>query len=144
MVQKWCIVGTIILVGILHVPAVFYNWYFFLWWYDVMMHMLGGVAMGLLGSGILRMILGKKVHLTPWALGFLYVGFVLGFVALIGIGWEWLEGIVDAVLLPQLHMGNAQLGLVDTLLDLYFDLMGGVLGLCISAILFLKPLFLKR
>lgn len=123
MSQRALTVGTIFLVGILHLPAVLNDWYFYFWWYDVMMHALGGVAMG-----FLAMTLWRELELrgaTTWRAFILQLGFILGFVALIGIGWEWFEALADAVVLPKMGMASAQLGLTDTMLDLYFDLFGG-------------------
>lgn len=124
MFKKVCTLGTIFLVGVLHLPAVLNDWYFYFWWYDVMMHALGGVAMGCLAY-VFWDFLAKKLPATGRT--FLLQGLcILGFVALIGIGWEWAEGLADALVLPKLSMTNAQLGLVDTMLDLYFDLFGGL------------------
>lgn len=116
-------VGTILLVGVLHLPAVLGDWYFYFWWYDVMMHALGGLAMGFLAYALWKMLAERSAD--TWKALALQLGFILGFVAIIGIGWEWAEGLIDAILLPKMGMTDAQLGLTDTMLDLYFDLFGG-------------------
>jgi len=116
-------VGTIFLVGVLHLPAVLNDWYFYFWWYDVMMHALGGLAIGFLAYAVWRMLEVQSVD--TWRALVIQLGFILGFVALVGIGWEWAEALVDAIVLPRLGMADAQLGLTDTMLDLYFDLFGG-------------------
>jgi len=119
-------VGTILLVGVLHLPAVLNDWYFYFWWYDVMMHVLGGVAMGFLAYTLWSALETRAAE--TWRALLLQLGFVLGFVAMIGIGWEWAEALADAIVLPALGMADAQLGLTDTMLDLYFDLLGGLVA----------------
>lgn len=114
-------VGTILLVGVLHLPAVLFDWYFYFWWYDVIMHALGGLAMGFLACTLWSWLNVQGANI--WKAYAAQLIFVLGFVAIIGIGWEWTEGLVDVVALPD--MGMTQLGLADTMLDLYFDLFGG-------------------
>lgn len=127
MLKKGLAVGTIALVFALHLPAVLSDWYFYFWWYDVLMHTLGGVAMGFLGFWVWDFLReGKFIGSVKELV--LSMFFVLGFVALVGIGWEWSEGMVDALLLPRLGLTDAQLGLIDTMLDLYFDLVGGALA----------------
>lgn len=126
MSQRILTVGTILLVGVLHLPAVLNNWYFYFWWYDVMMHALGGLAIGFLAMTLWTELESRSV--ASWRSFVLQLGFVMGFVALVGIGWEWLEALADAIVLPRLGMTDAQLGLTDTMLDLYFDLFGGVVA----------------
>ena len=126
MSQRMLTVGTILLVGVLHLPAVLNDWYFYFWWYDVMMHALGGLAMGFLAYAVWKMLEARSAN--TWKALVLQLGFILGFVALVGIGWEWAEALADAVVLPALGMTDAQLGLTDTMLDLYFDLFGGVVA----------------
>jgi hypothetical protein len=124
MVKRGLTVGTIFLVVALHLPAVLSDSYFFFWWYDVMMHTLGGIAMGFLGTVVWEWLRsGREIKSKKELV--LQLGFVLGCVALVGIGWEWTEALVDAVLLPRLGFADAQLGLIDTMLDLYFDIFGG-------------------
>lgn len=127
MSKKGLAVGTIIVVFVFHLPAVLSDWYFYFWWYDVFMHVLGGVAGGFL-SVCLWDWFNRNKRATSLRDVFFSALFVLGCVAIIGIGWEWTEALVDVMLLPRLGMSDAQLGLVDTMLDLYFDLVGGVLA----------------
>lgn len=124
MSQRMLTVGTILLVGVLHLPAVLNDWYFYFWWYDVMMHALGGVAMGFLACTVWSWL--NVQNQNPWKTYAAQLIFVVGFVALIGIGWEWAEGLVDGVAVQGL--GMSQLGLVDTMLDLYLDLFGGFIA----------------
>lgn len=124
MSQRMLTVGTILLVGVLHLPAMVHDWYFYFWWYDVMMHALGGLAMGFLACTLWNWLDVQSTNAEKMYIAQLI--FVLGFVAMIGIGWEWTEGFVGSVALPDL--GMAQPGLIDTMLDLYFDLFGGLVA----------------
>lgn len=116
-------------VVVLHSLAVFGSWYFFLWWFDVLMHFLGGLAMGAIALAsfdqLVKTAFGHPANSTNLASTVIKFIFILGFVALVGIGWEWLEFIVDqAVSAKNLNFGLAQPGLKDTMLDFYFDLLG--------------------
>jgi hypothetical protein len=121
------LVGTIFAVGALHAVALLFHWYFFVWWYDVMMHALGGFAMAILGRMVWDYFVRDARISTPF-LWLMQLGFVLGFVAIIGIGWEWFEGLCDVLLSFTYGVATAQLGLIDTMLDLYFDLVGAFCG----------------
>jgi hypothetical protein len=56
-----------------------------------------------------------------------YIGVVVGGVAVVGVGWEWFEYGVAII-------GNTAnlIPLSDTLGDLFFDMVGGVLAALIS------------
>lgn len=88
-----------------------------------MMHALGGLAMGFVACTLWTFLHSQKEETIKDIL--LQMIFVLGFVALIGIGWEWTEGLADAFVFSHVSSAPAQLGLTDTMLDLYFDLFGG-------------------
>lgn len=127
MFEKRFFVGTIVFIGILHLFATLFHWYFFLWWYDVMMHAFGGFAMGIAAVLFWRWVGVKNLH--PHAEFFARLVFVIGFVAIIGICWEWMEALCDVWVFPAPDPVHAtQLGLVDTMLDLYFDLFGAFLA----------------
>ena len=100
-----------------------------LWWSDVVMHTAGGVGAGLIAIALLTPTSFKNV---PALLG------AVGIVALIGVGWEWLEFFIDQpnILWPSLalHAGPQQLGLADTMFDLFFDLLGGVVAIACGLI----------
>ncbi len=139
MRQAFWTLGWILLVFLLHAPAVMHDWYATLWWYDVMMHTLGGVA-----SGVLAYLLTSKMLKSVWhaPLGFLLslgaVFSMLGIILSIGVGWEWLEAICDAWRMGSSY-GVSQMGLRDTMLDLLFDTLGGVLGVALTVLAFPAP-----
>ncbi len=84
-------------------------------WFDILMHLLGGFAVGVSYSLILRRgFFGplKKIQI------FLIM---ISFVALTAVLWEFWEFSVD------LAFGQAwQRGLADTMADLFFGLIGGI------------------
>jgi hypothetical protein len=98
-------------------------------WIDSPMHFLGGVSVGLMGVGIL-FLYGEKNPKSSIPL-FIKVIFVLGVVALVGIAWEWYEYLLDHVVFTRELIGLSQPSIADTLLDLFFDLLGG--GVVITA-----------
>ena len=44
---------------------------------------------------------------------------------LVGVMWEWLEFGFDYFFVPEAALWRAQLGLMDTMGDLFNDLLGG-------------------
>lgn len=105
--------------------------------FDVPMHFMGGVAMAFVAYyGTLLFMKPHAVQSIPLVVDFLLV---LGFVAIIGIGWEWFEFILDHVfvmLRPTIGLSQASIG--DTMADLFFDLLGGAVAFS------LLTLFKKR
>jgi hypothetical protein len=114
---------------IVHVIAIAFNLYDKVQWIDSPMHFLGGVSVGLMGVGIL-FLYGEKNPKSSIPL-FIKVIFVLGVVALVGIAWEWYEYLLDHVVFTRELIGLSQPSIADTLLDLFFDLLGG--GVVITA-----------
>ena len=51
---------------------------------------------------------------------------VLSFTALVGVLWEFFEFSFDQFIAVKINVDIAQLGLEDTLSDLFFDLLGGL------------------
>ncbi|MEK7451744.1 MAG: hypothetical protein AAB664_00225, partial [Patescibacteria group bacterium] len=57
---------------------------------DIPMHLLGGFSIGLLGISLYHIAV-KKQKLPRW----FYVLFVIGFVLLVGVLWEFHEWVLD-------------------------------------------------
>ncbi len=101
-------------------------------WIDIPMHFGGGLAIGTLAlaawEAIIKQVefnksVGPKIKMLTYALG------ILGLVALVGIAWEWYEFIYDSYASQvSLVYRPAQMGLGDTMADLGFDLLGGLLA----------------
>ena len=112
--------------GTVGIPGSRYSFYQTLWWWDHLTHALSASVVAAAGYATLRAIdlHTEQVYLPPQ---FTFV-FILLFVVAFGVLWEVLEFAVGG--LASVLGGDAvltQYGLGDTLLDLVFDIVGGVL-----------------
>lgn len=124
-------VFAIFIILTVHFIAVFGGIYEQVEWFDIPMHFAGGFAMGLLALAIWKEAI-HEVRFKKTVLGRLQWWFIplfcLGFVALIGIGWEWYEFIMDQFFVGAARHAEGfahQPGLADTMMDFFFDLVGG-------------------
>jgi len=94
-----------------------------LYWADMALHFLGGILV----AAIFLNFFGNRRDLFDLSVnrisGFL---FVVSFVALIGLLWEFYEYLNDYFFLQWLSSLPANITLSDTLSDLLFDLFGGI------------------
>jgi hypothetical protein len=111
--------GLVVLTGFLHLLGTFYDFYWDSFWFDALMHFLGGLAMGMIflwlwySSGLFEKSLPTKREAMIAT---------VAFAMLVGIGWEVFEyvyGIANPV------GGNYP---VDTFHDLLFDFVGGTVA----------------
>lgn len=122
------------LVFVLHAAGVLQGLYGAWPWYDIPMHFLGGYAMAILGLDIWYAFVHRyevegKGALAGGVPGVVMFVAVLGFVALVSIGWEWFEFLVDQLADGiRLEYGIAQASVKDTMGDFVMDLIGGTLG----------------
>lgn len=89
-----------------------FYWYFSIWYFDMIMHTLGGFWVGL----------AFFYFFPPKEQSFNSVFKILSFVFLVGIGWEAYEILVDKVITQN------PFNLPDTSSDIFFDLSGGLLA----------------
>jgi hypothetical protein len=99
-------------VALLHAVALNAYLYWLYPWFDIPMHFLGGTVAGF---GFLSWVGERLVPIRSRALLA-----TLLFVALIGIGWEVFEWYFDLV--------DTLEYVPDTIGDLFFDLMGGIVA----------------
>ncbi|MGC8775844.1 MAG: hypothetical protein ACP5QN_00825 [Minisyncoccia bacterium] len=134
--MKKLFIISFILINLIHFLAVIYDWYYTIYWIDVPLHILGGIWLSSLflyffekNEG-LKKILFEKPNIKKESLIFIIL--CLGFVALIGVLWEFYEFFVDVIILKK-YAYNAEPGyiLFDTLKDLFNDLVGGIIALII-------------
>lgn len=89
-------------------------WYSSIWWFDILMHFLGGFWLGMVFLWFLYHDLHKP-HLSKDN----FIKLILG-VLFVGFGWEIYEIIVNDLL------AKNTFDLFDTSLDMVCDLTGGV------------------
>jgi hypothetical protein len=106
---------AVAVVGVLHHFAIAHFWYWTLWWFDVVMHILGGVALGLAALWFLLLFrfLERCSPRQVFAL-------TLAVVLVVGIGWEAFEFF--AQLFVQGHF------FPDTFHDIAADVAGGLIA----------------
>lgn len=132
----------LIVISVFNFVGVFKVWYWRTWWYDVPMHLAGGAWSALLFfyifeerwktlSAIYR---GENKRRLKILITF---ALALSFVALIGVLWEFFEFLFDTFVATKYSWRNSQQGLMDTMGDLFNDLLG---GLALSVVYFMSKL----
>lgn len=112
--MKWPFPAVIPTLLVLWVHLLFltvYPAYYYWAGTDILMHTAGGAAIGCVALAVWP----ERGGWRRWVA-------MLGFVALIGIFWEWYEFLSD-----QLVGTFTQPGLADTMADFLFDLLGATL-----------------
>lgn len=119
------------------------NFYNRLWWWDMLLHGLSGVALGFIGFLILYVLdRGGKIDTSP----FLIAVFSFCFAVAIGAVWEIFEFVMDQLF--GLNMQKS--GLVDTMWDLIVDSIGALIASFIGYLymrkkgIFLFDRFIKK
>ena len=115
--------GAVLIVA--HLIAVITEWYHTHPWIDIPQHFFGGVFAALIFYWITYRFprFFKLIPSFP-----IPVILVLGWTALLGVLFEFTEFTYDLVIFDYLGLSNfqTQLGVRDTMGDLFFDLMGGL------------------
>lgn len=105
-----------ILLFVVNAMASVFYWYVAIPWFDMMMHVLGGVFVAILGAAVLF----KHIRTLPSRELFITLAL---FVFIIGLAWEYYEYIV------QFYVKGVQLAhITDSLSDLICDMLGGSIG----------------
>ena len=86
-----------------------FYWYSSIWYFDMFVHFLGGLWIGLLGFYILLIKKNSSHEIFK----------ILLFVLCIGIGWEVFEVLVNDVITRN------PFDYLDTTSDIFFDILGG-------------------
>jgi hypothetical protein len=114
----------ILFIFLLNFLANQFYWYYTIWYFDIIMHFLGGYWVGLLAA----YLFAWDAPTAPSVLK------ILGFVLLVGVGWEFFEIFSDKIASVNYFF------LSDTLSDILFDFLGGT-----GALLFLfKKIMMSR
>jgi hypothetical protein len=109
---------VVVLLAVLHYAAVVFYLYWVYWWFDIMMHFLGGISIGLfLYWFFYRSAIVSPPRMSFWA-------FIVGGTILIGVAWEIFEYVMHFT------YTSRESYVLDTSLDLLMD----VLGACAAGI----------
>ncbi len=116
-IRKPIYLGVVIvtIVIALHAGASYFGWYWIFRWFDIPMHILGGVFAGYVGMVVYMFRTGRK---NPS----LWVPLLSALV--IGIAWEFLENAYGVSGLNAVYR-------FDTIKDIVDDMMGGVISLAL-------------
>ncbi len=103
------------------------NYYDRFWWWDLMLHGVAGIVLGLIGFGMLYVLFyGNKIKAKPG----LIVFFAFCFAVTLGTIWEIFEFGMDQIFgyNMQKPMLLDDSGLFDTMFDLIFDVVGALIA----------------
>lgn len=125
--------GAIAAVLVVHILALSLDLYHTVDWFDVPMHFFGGYAIALLALAVYGWM-GERLEIKPrqhpqsaLSITLLQLVFVAGFVMIVGVAWEWYEFIFDQFATTMVaKFGVAQMGLPDTMDDLFNDFVGSL------------------
>lgn len=89
-------------------------------WWDILMHVLSGIILGIIGDMILNTHVndGKLSAIVRFL-------FIVGISCFVGVIWEIYEFTIDSLLNLDTQLAKSS-GVTDTMLDLITDLTGGV------------------
>ncbi len=93
-----------------------FHWYYSIWWFDIFMHFIGGVWLGVVFVWLCAF---RKLPLT---LNFPFVLRLILSVLIVGVGWEVFEYYFIN------YMAQNNFDVVDTVSDLVLDISGGLLA----------------
>jgi uncharacterized membrane protein YjdF len=97
------------------------HWYYFVWWFDMPMHFLGGFFTALIGMTLGFRFFRATYQVNPNKAILLIVLLVV----IIGVGWELYELVVQNI------SGTRLVTALDSVSDVFFDLAGGLTALII-------------
>ena len=120
------LVATVWSIAALHYGATLWDWYYVYEWFDIPMHVAGGVFIGIL----FVYLFGVRVSLLQSLPRYAQIIFGLGCVVLIGVFWAFYVFWIDVWAAGRYTAWSAPASVhADTLLDLVNDLIGGLGGI---------------
>jgi len=117
--------GIALLLAILHIGALMFYWYWFFWWFDILVHFIGGIV-----AGLLFIYLYGALSSRASSRGESFILIFL-FVLCIGLMWELYEIIIKSTGIWHPDY------LLDTIADIFTDLSGGLSSYLIFSYFFL-------
>jgi len=118
------IICLILFIFVVNFLANKFYWYSSIWYFDMIMHFLGGFWIGL----------AFMYLFPPKDISFKLIFQTLLFVLFIGVGWEVFEVLVNDVI------AKNPFNYLDTASDIFFDLSGGTF----ATLYFLKRIMFAR
>lgn len=118
--RQWLFLATLICaIAVFQMVAIYWHLYFYIWWLDIPVHVLGGFWVGLFAL--------VSYYAGPWPVpkersNFFVFSVSIAAVLSVGLLWEVYEFAVDHA------VGDSGGGLADTLMDLVDDLLGALLA----------------
>jgi len=107
-----------------------------IWWWDLAMHFLSGIIMGIIGFSLVRILNEyKAININPFFVAMFSFCFSLS----MGAVWEVFEFFMDYFLHTNLQTGS----LVDTMTDIMLDITGALFISILGYMHFKNPKFLK-
>jgi hypothetical protein len=117
---------AILLVVVVHITFLALGTYDRISDIDLVLHFAGGFVIAMLGIAVhYRMV---EHHGIPRIPDWYHITFVLGFVMLIGVAWEFHEYVLDNTAAIWWNWTRTQISLTDTMVDLVMDFVGGVVA----------------
>jgi len=114
-------VGTVVFIYAAIFLGEAFDFYERYWWWDIALHCGSAIGFGMIGFLFAYILFEGDSYAAPaWAMGF--IGFT--FTVTIGTLWEIFEFAVDSTFGTNMQKS----GLVDTMWDLMFDVLGGGIG----------------
>lgn len=96
------------------------KFYLKFWWWDLLLHFLSAIALGIIGLVILLLLYEKrKISTKPFWISLFAFSFALS----IGTLWEIFEFFIDSLIGSNMQKS----GLTDTMTDLIIDGIGGLI-----------------
>lgn len=130
------IAALVVLVSVLNYSAYQFHWYWEFWWFDMIMHTLGGIFIASLSLWYYFFRKTEAAQIVSLKTRAFVVSFLS--VAIIGIGWELFEFSVDTFITFSKHDP------VDTSSDLFFDALGGILAVLMFFLVYNKDKQIKK
>lgn len=102
--------------------GVMLNFYDYISWWDLLMHLFSGILLGVVGKWILDKSM-RKARISPVVIFF----FVLGIACIGGVVWEMYEFSIDSLFNLDTQVSSIT-GVSDTMGDLITDFFGGLIA----------------
>lgn len=105
----------IVFIAFLHFLANTFYWYVSIWWFDNLMHFLGGAFLAFFGATLFFNQIKNKTNKNIFV-------FLIFLALIFGIGWEAFEYATQFFIKDSEIIAHK----IDSIFDLIFDILGGM------------------